>query len=53
MPADFRRRFGAGVAETFPDAVARCGERLEQLDGAWRLAPEGWLLYDHLILHFL
>lgn len=51
--ADFRRRFGTGVAEAFPDAVARCGKDLQCIDGAWRLTPDGWLLYDHLIGHFL
>ena len=51
--ADFRNRFGAGVAEAFPVAVARAGERLRMADGSWRLDLAGWLLYDHLITPFL
>jgi oxygen-independent coproporphyrinogen-3 oxidase len=51
--AGFRRSFGVGVAEAFPAAVERCGKELQCVDGAWRFTPEGWLLYDHLIQHFL
>ncbi len=51
--AEFRNYFGAGVAEAFPAAVARAGERLRLVDGSWRLDVEGWLLYDHLITPFL
>ncbi|HKK01409.1 MAG TPA: coproporphyrinogen III oxidase family protein, partial [Desulfuromonadales bacterium] len=50
---DFRRRFGVGVAEAFAAAVVRCGNDLQCADGVWRFTPQGWLLYDHLIQHFL
>lgn len=49
----FQQRFAVGVAEAFPAAVARCGERLHLQDGYWRFDLDGWLLYDHLISHFL
>lgn len=49
----FRTRFGLGVAEAFPAAVARAGQRLVRKDGCWRLDLDGWLLYDHLIASFL
>lgn len=51
--AAFRERFGSGVAEAFPSAVARCGARLRLVDGYWRFDLDGWLVYDHLISHFL
>jgi oxygen-independent coproporphyrinogen-3 oxidase len=50
---EFRRRFGAGVAEAFPEAVRRAGERLALRDGRWRMDLAGWLLFDHLISGFL
>jgi len=51
--AAFAERFGVGVAAAFPAAMARCGERLRLVDGCWRFDLDGWLLYDHLIAHFL
>ncbi len=51
--AGFRGRFGAGVGEAFPRAVARAAQRLSCRDGFWRLDPDGWLIYDHLIEGFL
>jgi oxygen-independent coproporphyrinogen-3 oxidase len=51
--AAFRGRFGAGVAEAFPEAVRRAGARLALSAGRWRFDLEGWLLYDHLIAPFL
>ncbi len=50
---EFRARFGCGVAEAFPEAVARCGERLALEAGCWRFDLAGWLLFDHLISEFL
>ena len=50
---DFRRRFGLGVAEAFPQAVKRCGERFSYEAGRWRFDLQGWLLYDHFISFFL
>ena len=51
--AAFRERFGAGVAEAFPEGVRRAGERLSLRDGRWRFDLDGWLLFDHLIIPFL
>ncbi len=51
--ADFRRCFGSGVAEAFPDAVRRCGKRLVLAQGRWRFDQQGWLLFDHFISFFL
>lgn len=51
--ADFRARFGLGVAEAFPEAVTQTGKHLRLGDGRWQLSPEGWLLFDHLISPFL
>jgi oxygen-independent coproporphyrinogen-3 oxidase len=50
---EFRRRFNAGVEETFPEAVRRAGDRLVLRDGRWRMDLEGWLLFDHIITAFL
>ncbi len=49
----FRRRFGQGVAEAFPEAVGRAGKHLRLQAGSWRLDVDGWLLFDHLIIPFL
>ena len=49
----FRRRFGLGVAEAFPEGVGRAGARLTLAQGRWRLDLDGWLLFDHLISRFL
>ena len=49
----FRLHFGLGVAEAFPEAVRRCGERLSLDAGYWRFDLQGWLLYDHFISFFL
>ncbi|MBE0504377.1 MAG: radical SAM family heme chaperone HemW [Desulfuromonadales bacterium] len=51
--AAFSRRFGRSVAEVFPTAIARCGERLKHEHGRWSFGLDGWLLYDHLIANFL
>lgn len=49
----FVRRFGQGVADAFPEAVARCGLHLVLEDGRWRMDLNGWLIYDCLIAAFL
>jgi oxygen-independent coproporphyrinogen-3 oxidase len=49
----FSRRFGRSIAEVFPAAITRCGERLHHADGRWRFDLDAWLLYDHLIANFL
>lgn len=51
--AAFRRRFGLGVAEAFPEGVRRAGERIRFEGGFWRLDLPGWLIFDHLIEPFL
>lgn len=51
--AEFRARFGLGVGEAFAAAVAQAGEYLSLRHGRWRLSPQGWLLFDHLITPFL
>ncbi|WP_158516103.1 radical SAM family heme chaperone HemW [Syntrophotalea acetylenivorans] len=50
---DFFRQFGLGVAEAFPEAVRRCGQRLTLDAGRWRFDLQGWLLFDHFISFFL
>lgn len=49
----FRLQFGLGVAEAFPEALQRCGERLKLNGGRWRFDLQGWLLFDHFISFFL
>lgn len=51
--AGFRARFGCGVAEAYPQAVARLRPWLRLEEGCWRLTVDGWLLYDRLIQEFL
>lgn len=51
--ADFFRRFSTTIAELFPAAIASCGKPLHHDNGRWALDLDGWLLYDHLIAHFL
>ena len=51
--AAFSRRFGRNIAEVFPAAIARCGDRLHHDNGHWHFDLDGWLLYDHLIANFL
>jgi oxygen-independent coproporphyrinogen-3 oxidase len=50
---EFRARFGTAVVEAFPAAVRRAGEHLRLIDGAWRLTPASWLIYNRLIAFFL
>jgi oxygen-independent coproporphyrinogen-3 oxidase len=49
----FSQTFGRSIAEVFPAAINRCGERLHHTDGRWRFDLDAWLLYDHLIANFL
>jgi oxygen-independent coproporphyrinogen-3 oxidase len=51
--AGFRAHFGCGVAEAFPQAVARLQPWLRYAGGCWRMSAAGWLLYDRLIQEFL
>lgn len=50
---DLQERFGTGLAEAFPEAVAACRPWLGNRGGQWSMSPEGWLLFDRLILPFL
>jgi oxygen-independent coproporphyrinogen-3 oxidase len=50
---EFRRRFGCGVAEAFPQAMAELRPWLALAEGRWRMTVDGWLLYDRLIQAFL
>jgi len=49
----FRSRFGTPLEEVFGNARRRCAEHLLVEPDRWRFTPQGWLLYDHLIQHFL
>jgi len=49
----FRRRFGAGVAESFPREISRLADYLVLREGRWRMEVSGWLIYDHIISEFL
>jgi oxygen-independent coproporphyrinogen-3 oxidase len=49
----FRQRFGSGVAEAYPQEVARLRPWLVQMEGRWQMSIDGWLLYDRLIQAFL
>jgi oxygen-independent coproporphyrinogen-3 oxidase len=49
----FAERFGAPLAEVFGPASRQASDYLRKTGGRWRLSPEGWLIFDHLILPFL
>ncbi|BCR06979.1 coproporphyrinogen III oxidase [Desulfuromonas versatilis] len=49
----FRERFGCGVADAFPEALARTAGQLRLEQGRWQMGLSGWLVYDHLISAFL
>lgn len=49
----FRQLFGVNLEETFSNAADRCGSYLVRDVHGWRFTPSGWLLFDHLIQHFL
>ncbi|PKN12262.1 MAG: hypothetical protein CVU69_08725 [Deltaproteobacteria bacterium HGW-Deltaproteobacteria-4] len=49
----FSQQFNRNIVEVFPNAIARCGDRLHHADGRWYFDLNGWLLYDHLITNFL
>ena len=51
--AAFRRRFGCGVAEAYPQAVRQLQPWLACHAGRWQMTIDGWLLYDRLIQAFL
>ena len=49
----FTESFGTTPQQTFPQAFERIASFLEQRKGSLSLTTEGWLIYDHLISHFL
>jgi len=49
----FRTVFGAVPEDEFSAAFSRCGPFLQCRNDHWRFNLQGWLLYDHLISHFL
>lgn len=49
----FAERFGNSPEEVFPEAFAQLADHLQKCDDRWFFKPESWLLYDHLISHFL
>lgn len=49
----FAERFGERPEEVFPEAFSQLADHLQQCDDRWFFKPESWLLYDHLISHFL
>ncbi|WP_029914058.1 radical SAM family heme chaperone HemW [Pelobacter seleniigenes] len=50
---DFAQRFSCLPEEVFSAALNSCQPYLLNQDGAWRFDLAGWLIYDHLISHFL
>lgn len=51
--AELRARFGVSLTTAFPQALTKCGERLQLNNGAWSFDLDGWLLFNHLISEFL
>lgn len=49
----FARRFGRRPEEAYPQALTQLAPHLRENAGRWQMDPSGWLLYDHLIGHFL
>ena len=51
--SELLKTFGCTLEQAFPDAVKSCQPWLANESGRWSFTPAGWLLFDHLILHFL
>ena len=51
--AEFQRRFGQRPEETFAREYRKLERYLHRSAERWHFDPEGWLIYDHLISHFL
>ena len=51
--SELLKTFGCTLEQAFPDAVKSCQPWLTNDSGRWSFTPAGWLLFDHLILHFL
>lgn len=45
--------FGCRLEDAFPEAVSLCAKWLQKDSGRWSFTVEGWLIFDHLIQHFL
>jgi len=50
---DFEQRFGISLEAAFPQALESLNSQLRLNDNRYSFTVEGWLLYDHLISHFL
>jgi oxygen-independent coproporphyrinogen-3 oxidase len=51
--AAFKQKFGPSLEEAFPQAFDHLRSHLQQKDDRYFFTVESWLLYDHLISHFL
>ncbi len=51
--ADFYNRFGEDLKSAFGTALEQTSKHLKYRQDTWQLDPEGWLIFDHLILPFL
>jgi oxygen-independent coproporphyrinogen-3 oxidase len=51
--AELMHRFGMTFQQAYPEAVAANRQWLVQVNNHWAFKPEGWLLFDRLILPFL
>ncbi len=51
--SEFKYRFGSYPEEVFADAFGRCREYLRCNEDSYSFNLDGWLIYDHLISHFL
>ncbi|MEJ2201265.1 MAG: radical SAM family heme chaperone HemW [Desulfuromonadaceae bacterium] len=49
----FKERFGEPLDGAFAEALNQCGGYLQREGDRRYLKPEGWLIFDHLILPFL
>ena len=52
-PLEFERRFNLPFRQHFSRELAQIKEYLISSSGCYHLNVKGWLLYDHLISHFL
>lgn len=51
--SEFKRRFDTSPEKVFAKALTSCGTYLVASKNNYRFNLEGWLIYDHLISHFL
>ena len=50
---EFKQKFNLHFDQVFPTALNKVGPYLQPNDHRYNLEPNGWLLYDHLVSHFL